>query len=310
MKTNIKILLTGAQGDIAQSIFRILKKKYPNSSIEGMDCVKEGAGEYIYDKFFKTYKVNNSNYLKYFKSYANKYDLILPTSESEINYFANNPKILKDYPILINKPHIIKLFLDKFKTFNYLKENDLNPPSFCISLDKIKKYEFSFFLKTKKGSGNKRYKLINSKKKFEELKNLNKKNWIAQEYLGLETSEYTCALIKLDNYVNSIILKRKLLNGMTYYAEVTKNKNINKILNTLASTINLEGCINIQLKIKKNKISIFEINPRLSSTVMMRHKVGFQDCLWWVDFFLKKKLPQKTKIIQGKILRIYDEKIL
>ena len=60
---------------------------------------------------------------------------------------------------------------------------------------------------------------------------------------------------------------------------------------------------------KKNKSTIFEINPRLSSTVMMRYKLGFKDCLWWINFYLLNKTPNlKTiKFKKKKILRIYNE---
>lgn len=305
----MKILITGAHGDIAQSIFRILKLHYSKIIVHGMDCKNSGIGKYLFDKFIQTYKANNKKYFLHIKKITKNYDLIIPTSEAELICLSKNYKELEGCPILINKPKIINLFVDKQKTFDFLKAKKLNRPSFSVKLDVIKKYSKHFFLKTKTGSGNKNYKLINSEKKFMNL-NISKKNkWIAQEFLGADTDEFTCGLIKLGNYKNSIILKRNLNNGLTYYAEEFRNKKLEKILYEIADLIDLKGCINIQLKLKNKKFIIFEINPRLSSTVMMRHKIGFTDCVWWIDHFLSNKIPKLNKINskKKKILRVYNE---
>ena len=66
-------------------------------------------------------------------------------------------------------------------------------------------------------------------------------------------------------------------------------KKINNILKALVKKLNFEGSINVQFKIFKNKIKIFEINPRLSSTVYMRDLIGFKDCYWWINDTLKIK---------------------
>ena len=79
----------------------------------------------------------------------------------------------------------------------------------------------------------------------------------------------------------------------------------------LAKKINLNGSINVQLKINNSRYAIFEINPRLSSTVMMRHKLGFKDCLWWIEYILNNKLPKnKYKIKNRKLLKFFDEKFI
>ena len=83
------------------------------------------------------------------------------------------------------------------------------------------------------------------------------------------------------------------------------------MLFNLAEKINLEGSINVQLKINKKRYAIFEINPRLSSTVMMRHKMGFKDCVWWINYNLRKKIPKfKFKIKKIKMIKFFSEKFI
>ncbi len=306
-----KFLITGAQGDIAQSICKIIRRNYNNKVvIDGMDILDSGPSDYIFNKILLSPKTNTKNYELFIKRVFKKYDLIIPTTENEIKYLSNNKKILKLFPILINKPEIVRLFLNKISTHNFLSFNKIFPPKFSIPVNQLKNYTKPFFLKTIYGHGNKNYQLINSRIKFKKLRKAKTNNWMAQEYFGDKYDEYTCCVIKLDTFISTIIFKRKLKNGITYYAEVIKNNKIDKAIKSIAEKINLSGSINIQLKIYRNKISIFEINPRLSSTVMMRHMLGFKDCVWWIEFFLSKKTPKKPKIQQKKIFKILEEKIL
>ena len=218
--------------------------------------------------------------------------------------------MIKKFPILINSSNIVKIFLNKISTQNFLKRNDIYPTKFSLPLNKITKYSKPFFLKKIFGSGNKNYQIINSKKKFKKLSKLKKNEWMAQEYLNYKYEEYTCALVKIEKFISVIILKRKLNGGLTYYAELIKNKEIQNTLETMAKKIDLKGSINIQLKIHNNRVAIFEINPRISSTVMIRHKLGFTDCLWWIEFFLFKKKPISKKIINKRVYKFYSEKFI
>jgi carbamoyl-phosphate synthase large subunit len=306
-----KILITGAQGDIAQSICRIILKNYKNKIIiNGSDIVGSGPSDYIFNKIIYSPRPNTKQYKLFIKKVAKIYDLIIPTTEDEIKFFSYNDKIANGVPLLINKSHIAKIFLNKISTHNFLHLNKIFHPKFSIPLNLIKKYKDPFFLKKIYGHGSKNYKLINTAYKFKKLKMLKKDQWMAQEFYDNKFDEYTCCVIKLDNFISSIVLKRKLNKGMTYFAEVIQNRKIEKALRKIAEISKLEGSLNVQLKIFNNKISIFEINPRLSSTVMMRHMLGFKDCIWWIDYFLNKKIPIKPKIKNRKILKILEEKFI
>ena len=304
----MKILISGAHGDIGISIFRIIKKKFPTSIINGTDLYLKGPGEFFFNKIIKIDKTTSNNFLKQINDIYSKYDLIIPTTETEMSFLSKNKELIKKFPLLVNSSKILDIFLDKYETFKFLKKHNFNAPRFCFSLEKIKKFNTQFFLKKKIGHGNKDYKLIKSKNEFDKLKNLDKKEWLAQEYLGSNFNEYTCAVIKIGNFKDAIILNRRLNGGYTYFSEVIKNRNLSLILFKIAEKVNLNGCLNVQLKISKKRIVIFEINPRISSTVMMRHKMGFQDCLLWIDYFLNKKIPKKKSYIKKyKMIKIFNE---
>jgi carbamoyl-phosphate synthase large subunit len=306
-----KFLITGAQGDIAQSICKIIRQNYKkNIIIDGADVKEFGPSDYLFDKILCSPSANTSQYKLFIKKIAKKYDLIIPTTENEIKFFSYNNKIAVTAPLLINKPQITKIFLNKISTHDFLLINRIFHPKFSLPLNLVKKYTGPFFLKTIYGHGNKNYRLIDNVHKFKKLDLLKKKKWMAQEFYNKKFEEYTCCVIKLDNFISSIILKRKLNKGITYYGEVIKNKKIDNALRKIAEITKLAGSLNIQLKIFNKKISIFEINPRLSSTVMMRHMLGFKDCIWWINYFLDKKIPKKPKIKMKRILKILEEKFI
>ena len=64
---------------------------------------------------------------------------------------------------------------------------------------------------------------------------------------------------------------------------IERNEKIEKMLDELAIKLNLEGSINVQLRMVENTPYVFEINPRFSSTVMFRHLFGFTDLLWCIQ---------------------------
>ncbi len=200
--------------------------------------------------------------------------------------------------------------MDKLKTHNFLKSNKIGCSSFTDNIKNWSKYKFPMFIKKKFGAGNKGYFLARSKKDLNFASS--KKNLIIQEYLP-GAKEYTaCVYSNNVSNVKVLIFERELDKDKTIYAKFIKNKNLEKQLGSIASAINLNGSINVQFKIVNKKIKIFEINPRLSSTVNMRDIIGFKDCMWWIYNSLNiKKISKKIKIKKNiKLIRYEKIKII
>ena len=68
----------------------------------------------------------------------------------------------------------------------------------------------------------------------------------------------------------------------------------------MTKLLNLEGCINIQLKIHKEMPIVFEINPRFSSTILFGHLLGFKDLEWSLQEFLGEEISDYTQPQVGK----------
>ena len=99
---------------------------------------------------------------------------------------------------------------------------------------------------------------------------------------------------------------RKLKESYTCWAQVIKNSKIEKLCKKIAKSIGFFGPANFQLILTKKGPMIFEINPRFSSTVLMRNYLGFTDLLWSIEEKFGLKLT-RNKILAGKIIGRHDE---
>ena len=309
----MKILITGANGDIAISINKILKKKFSKSIIHGSDININKKGNYYFEKILKVKPAGNYNYLNHLKKLLKLYDLIIPTTEQEIKYISQNIKKLDQQKILIHRSYILTNFLDKYKSFQFLKKYKINETGYCdrfINKSIIKR--FPIIIKSRFGAGNKNYIRVKSKSELKKLILPKNRDYIYQEYIKSE-KEYTSCIYKYDEFLKVIIFERILDRDKTFSAKVVNNFKIKKALTQFAHLINLKGSINLQFRLKKSKLFIFDINHRLSSTVLMRHLIGFQDCYWWITDFMNKKnskkkfkKPTNNKIVRDEIIRLYD----
>ena len=74
-----------------------------------------------------------------------------------------------------------------------------------------------------------------------------------------------------------------------------------------AKKIDLFGSINVQLKITSKGPVIFEVNPRFSGTVYMRHLLGFDDLKWILNYKMNKKNFFTNNLRKKRIVRLSHE---
>ena len=302
-----KFLVTGANGDIGEAVGRILIENFPNAEIFGADCAGHLPGSFIFRKIINVVPASDIKYRGIVNEWIRNYDLIIPTTEPEIKKISTLVKDIESSPFLILPRNILNMFFDKFKTYHYLVSQNMNPPITKL-LSEVSQENLPIYLKPKFGAGGKENRIISNKYDLLSAKLGSEEEWVLQELLTGEGNEYTCAIFKSDKFIETLQLKRELYGDRTGKAEVVNNISIKKLLLGLCKDLNFEGCLNVQLKLTDAGPKIFEINPRISSTVMMRDKIGFKDCLWWVKSKLKLPLDRPKEIKIGtKIFRMANE---
>jgi carbamoyl-phosphate synthase large subunit len=107
---------------------------------------------------------------------------------------------------------------------------------------------------------------------------------IYQEYLEPDDREVTCAVYRArDGRIAVLQLLRRLVGGFTGWARVIRDDTVEAMCRRAAEALDLRGSMNVQLRLTADGPRIFEINPRFSSTVLMRHRIGFSDVVWTLD---------------------------
>ena len=104
---------------------------------------------------------------------------------------------------------------------------------------------------------------------------------IIQEYIGSDSDEFTLGLYASGDKIKIISFRRLLSNsGATSWAKHEVHDYFLDIGIKIAKKLQLDGSINIQLRLHEGVPYIFEINPRFSSTVFIRSELGFNDVAW------------------------------
>jgi carbamoyl-phosphate synthase large subunit len=279
----MRLLITAIGGDIAQAAIRVIRSAYPDFTIVGIDSRPQPFFSRFCDEFLVAPECSEKGYLTWMINLCSKHEinLIIPLSEPEIEFLSiNNVKIPVGL-ISVNK-FAIAVGLDKLKTAEFLTQLGGFAAKSSETLSD-RPSEYPLLIKERHGRGSRDVRIC---KDFDEASNYIKlmKHPIVQELLYPADQEITCAIYRFaDGEVRTIQLLRHLSGGRTLWATVTLNVEITKLCELISSALDLVGAINVQLILTENGPKVFEINPRYSSTIEMRHQIGFEDLIWGLD---------------------------
>lgn len=302
-----RILVTAIGGDISQSIAQCLKDN-DEIFIVGTDIHEKHAGKLFVDDFVIVPIATNKNYINDIREIIlNKnIDALIPVNENEISTLINSET---NFKMIHCGRNIVTTGLDKLATINSLISLGVDVP-WTIDADKNIPEYFPCIFKPRFSAGSKLIFLIQN---IEEAKFFAKKfpSFVFQELLDPFQKEITvCVYRTKGGNVGSVQLERLLVGGLTSWARVIKNDNVEDLVKFIADKWSLEGSLNIQLRLTKKGPMIFEINPRFSSTAYMRHQLGFKDVVWSIEEFFGEEIYINEVKIGSVLSRVQDVKIL
>ena len=303
-----RVLVTAIGGDIGQTIAQCIKNKYDDIYLLGTDVHDKHGGSLYVDDYITVPAANDSLYLDCLIKLVseNDIDVIIPVNESELKVLVNGSVNLN---IIHCSKEIINIGLDKLKTIDSLESFGIEVP-WTIDADKEMPKTYPCIMKPRSSSGSKSIFIINSNAEAKFFSN-KYPGCVFQELLDPYEKEITCGLYRAkDGQIESIQFERVLVGGLTGWARVVRNKSVKNLLNVIAKNWNLEGSINVQLRITKKGPMIFEINPRFSSTVYMRHKLGFTDVIWSLKEFFNKPINLRSGKTSTVLVRTQNITIL
>lgn len=290
------ILVTAISGDVANGILKILQNTEDN--VFGCDVYDYPVGMDRVVKWWKIDFASDENYIPNLisKCIENNITHIIPVNEKEISEIKKNIDLFqrKNIKVVINDGKIIDTFLDKYLTYKYLSDiKGVNVPK-TFEIDEYVEDGREYILKLRNACGSKYIRKISSREELSDLP-YPEGEFILQEYLPDEGQEYTVGVFSDGENVNTIIFRRKLKDGYSAFVEYVEDDTISNMAIQIAHNIKLKGYINIQLRKKRGLNYIFEINPRISGTVVFRDMLGFRDVIWWLDLTDGKRVPEYEK---------------
>ena len=279
-----KILITGIGGDIAQGVATILRENRPEIQLIGVDVHAQHGGHLFVDHFSIMPSASDSNYLNALKTIVSKHavDAVIPMSEPELGASLPFLELMPGVKWITAGKRVVEAGLDKLETMIALGDLGVAVPWTKLVTEGYP-IAYPCILKNRTGSGSRAVFVVNCN---DDVDYLVKRypDAIFQELLEPADREVTCAVYRRnDGEVSTLLMLRRLTGGFTGWAKVINDAETLQMCEKIAKGLDLRGSMNIQLRLTDKGPRVFEINPRFSSTVLMRHRIGYTDVLWALE---------------------------
>jgi carbamoyl-phosphate synthase large subunit len=280
-----RILITGIGGDIAQGVATLVRGARPGARLVGSDTHEQHAGRLFVDECLILPPARDPGYGAALREVLARHqvDLLMPMTEAEIGVMDSSVLGAPQVPPWVGPGvHVVAAGLDKLATARSLAALGL-PVPWTVAAGAERPPEYPCVLKPRFGSGSRAVFTIDND---EAALCLAKKypQSVFQELLQPADAEVTCAVYRTrDGRVATLQLLRRLVGGLTGWARVIRDEAVEHMCKAIAEGLGLAGSMNVQLRITAAGPRVFEINPRFSSTAVMRHLMGFTDVVWTLD---------------------------
>lgn len=320
MKKKYNILIDAAGTATALSILKGLNKQkafnIKKILIDHNDFV---SGKYLSDKF---YQVPFSSDPKFSDSILEicekeKIDIFIPIIDRSFPVLARKKQAFDENNTFLLLPGLQNILtcVDKFKTYQFLKKNNIPTPETYLSYKNIK-FDKPLIIKIRKyGIGSQNvFKLDDKNEMLFYTKN--RKNYILQEYI--DGREFTAdCLSNLDgsHFITAVIRERlEIKNGLAVKIKFVEKKLASEILvfiKKISELLNLPGAYNIQGFITNKNIYFTEINPRFAGGHAFTIEAGLNSIEYIIEMIngvSPEEIKKRIKINENlKMIRYWNE---
>jgi carbamoyl-phosphate synthase large subunit len=311
----LKVLVTGAGGGgVGEQLTKTMRLSGIESRIIATDTSTISTAAVNSDVFEVVPSAREEGYLDALLALAEResVDVLLPGSEAELRVISNNRERFEQLGVFlpINPKSVIDLSLDKSRTSEFFIEHGLAfPRSATITgTDDLERIDFlPAVLKPSIGGGGSANIML--AQSVDELRVFGRylldiyPEFVVQEYVGTEESEYTVGvLLDMEGVVvNSIAMRRIIRSGLGAKLRVANRTGrtelggylaissgisqgefvapfeLNRECERIARELGARAAINIQCRWVDGRAVVFEVNPRFSGTSSSRALVGYNE---------------------------------
>ena len=174
----MNVLVTGAGSRIGQAVIRLINSSKQKHRIVAADYFGDSVGFFWSSKYYilpdilKT-NVNQKNWLHSIEKIVKKngINLIIPGVDFELSLFSKFKFFLEkkyNLKVIISDPNVINIFNNKLKTYNFLKNNNIDCAYTCEYSSRSFFFKYinnnKFILKPSIGHTSKNVFLLKNKK--------------------------------------------------------------------------------------------------------------------------------------------------
>lgn len=215
---------------------------------------------------------------------------------------------------VVSTPGVLAIGRDKLRTCQWLEANDLPFPRYADAsdVDEVARLQamcgLPLIAKPRIGKSSQDVALLRTDAQVDTARG--RDDLVLQEHLGDFTNELTvgCFCDREGRVRGTIVMRRELLSGTTYRAEVVEHAEARAVTERIVAALRPAGPCNVQLRVAAGRPVPFELNVRFSGTTSARTHFGFDE----VDaalrhFVLGEPAHNLAHVTAGVMLRYWNE---
>lgn len=318
MKTDLKVLVTGAGSLLGQGIIRALQMSSIRATIVAVDPSPLAAGLYWVEAPYVVPPAAEEGYLRRIDEILarERPDAVLIGTDVELGVLAAHRERLereRRTRVVVSDPAVVAIADDKWKTYQFLHAHRLDCPDSCLPGDEralVERVGFPLVVKPRVGA---RSKGVCLARDWTELRAALTAGpgLIVQQRVGGDDTEYTAGALCFDGeYAGSIVMRRELRDGNTYRAYVDEYPELNRAVRTWTEILKPRGPVNFQFRLDGGRPKVFEINARFSGTTPLRAHAGFNEVEMALRHVLGGEADPPPAIKRATILRHWSETVV
>ncbi len=311
MLKQMRIAISGVSGDVGFSALVGIRDEHRTAWILGIDSSEDCAGFALVDVSVKAPYVTDPLYLNFLIDTLNRHEinLLIPGIDSEIPLLAKERERIENETgckVVVADTEFVNICSDKLETAQWLRSLGFPAPE-TWDVDSteeaaLRGLDLPLIAKPRVGNGSKGVLQLRETTDLQSFVDNSTQNYCLQALV--EGPEYTCSLLFNDYGIicDWIYMKRELLNGRTVLASTENVETIDHFIKSFSQSVAVRGAINLQLRLGSDGVPyVFEINPRLSGSSIMRIAVGFNDPARIVWHWLGEQNISKAIIRQATV---------
>ncbi len=316
----VRVLVTGANSTVAQSIIKALRASRLGVELYGCDINPYSPGLHRADRAFLVKPYTDPGYERQMLAMIERHriDVVLPGVEGELQQLARRREAWAKRTgvrVIVNSPALLDVTQDKWLTAKFLASRGLAAPASTIDLAPdalaafIARVGFPLVVKPRRGATSRHVYVVRDEAELARVLPT-VPGPVIQEHLGSADEEYTVgAFIDARGRLRGVAaLRRILAAGITGTAIAGRFPDVEAEVARIVAALKPIASFNVQLRRGRDgRPTTFEVNARFSSSVAIRAHFGFNEAEATIrSFVLGEDVPEMA-LRPGVAMRYMNE---